>query len=588
VAAQLAEGATPPATGEVPVDALLGWMKRNKYPVMAAAEKAPLWLDDEPAYQEALSAEIEWYATQRVEYLRVRDAWLEQGIPCLMFKSAGNAPSFPHLSDNLDLWVRPEHGRAARDTLQRLGYVELRNVEEPQKYLYRKFRGGRCVAAIHVHELVAWFVGFMDEEALERRMRQSVDDAAVNIPSPEDVILINLAHACYENKKLRFNDLVRVRTALQDTAGAPDWAYMEGVARSRGWIDGLAFMVLVYAALEPSVFGSGLVSPQQQERFEAIVRAEERLWRRLQEIRSIPEIDLPLDLSYWFCKWLYYRKILGDPARKVSSRWRDAALTLVWGVKLKSGLKPQPGMIVSLSGADGSGKSAQARALLDALRTCDIQHDYLWSRGGSSGIVHRINSLRRTLKGRSSAGESSDSLDRRRGRLASPPLRFAWSWLVAADQIVSYVLRAALPAALGRVVMCDRYAYDTAVEMDASLPKDARWSRLAIAALLALTPRPRLGYVFDVSLETARARKPDEAFHADREAERAAYAAIAERYGLRLRSTEGAFADSNDPLVREVIDEYMDNFETWLNAVFLSNPSQRNRADLAWSPGAAQ
>jgi dTMP kinase len=572
----------------VPVDALLAWMKRNKYPALAAAQKAPLWLDDEPAYQEAVAAEAEWYETQRAEYLHVREAWLEQGIRCLMFKSAGNAPAFPHLSDNLDLWVRPEHARAARDTLERLGYVELRNVEEPQKYLYRKFRAGRCVAAIHLHELVAWFVGFMDEEALERRMRQSDDDPAVNIPSPEDVILINLAHACYENKKLRFNDLVRVRKALQDTAGATDWAYLERVASSRGWLDGLAFMVLVYAALEPSLFGSSLISPHQQARFEDIVRTEKRTWGRLQEIRAMRAIDLPLDLSYWFCKRLYYRKILADPARRLTSRWRDAALTLVWGVKLKSGLKPQPGMVVSLSGADGSGKSAQARALLEALRTCDIQHDYVWSRGGSSGIVHKINTFRQSLKGKTSGGEPSDNLTRRRSRLNSPLLRFAWSWLVAADQIATYALRAALPAVFGRVVICDRYAYDTAVEMDASLPREARWSRLAIAALLALTPRPRLGYVFDVSLETAQARKPDEPFHAGREAERTAYAAMAERYGLRLLSTEGAFADSNDPLVREIVTEYMDNFETWLNAVFLSNPSQRNRADLAWSPGAAQ
>ncbi|HEX5501562.1 MAG TPA: nucleotidyltransferase family protein [Thermomicrobiales bacterium] len=561
------------------------WFQRNKYPLLALAPLAPAWLADDPTFRRELAAERAWYETQRAEYVLARAAWLEQGIDCLMIKSAGNAPSFPHTSDNIDILFRREQAVAARETLRRLGYIELRNVEEPQKHLFRKFHDGRCVSAIHVHERVGWAVGFMDEAELWARLRPAADDPLVNVPSPEDAILINLAHACYENKRLRLNDVARVRHVLRATEGRLDWAYLERVAAGNAWLEGLRFMLLAYAALEPALYGSALVPAAQQERCREGLRAAGFIERRLDDLRAAPAADLPLDLSYWYCKRLYYRKVLRDPTRTPRQRWRDAGLTLLWGVKLKTGMRPQPGMIVALSGPDGSGKTAHAEALVGALRLCGLRTQYVWNRGGSTGLVGAANALRR-LPGRgdrAAAPECADPLQRRRRH--HPLARFAWAWLVAADQVGAYLLRARLPALCGRIVVADRYAYDTAVEMDLSLPPDARWSRLAIAAMLRLTPRPHRAYALDVSAETARARKRDEPWHADFAAERRRYRDLAPRWGLRPLSTEGAFADSNDPLIRDVGMAFMADIETWRNGLLLANPSQLNPPDLAWARG---
>jgi hypothetical protein len=171
--------------------------------------------------------------------------------------------------------------------------------------------------------------------------------------------------------------------------------------------------------------------------------------------------------------------------------------------------------------------------------------------------------------------------------LERPLARLAWSWLVATDQVVTYAVRARLPALFGRVVVCDRYAYDTAVEMDVSLPREARRSRQAIAAMLALAPRADVGYVLDVAPQTARARKPDEPWHLDLEGERRQYRLLAHRFGLRILANDGEFADGNDRLVREVIMAFMARFETRLNGLFLANPSQLNPPDPVWVGGAA-
>ena len=145
----------PPLPELEPWDAVR-WLQRNKVPLIGVVGRVPARVAADPTFKAALGLEQEAFAVQRQQYQIVHDAWDAEGIQALMIKSAGDYPAFPYNSDNLDLLVRPEHGQTARDVLRRLGYVELRNIEEPWKYLFRRFVGGRCVAAIHVHEQVAW------------------------------------------------------------------------------------------------------------------------------------------------------------------------------------------------------------------------------------------------------------------------------------------------------------------------------------------------------------------------------------------------------------------------------------------------
>jgi hypothetical protein len=63
---------------------------------------------------------------------------------------------------------------------------------------------------------------------------------------------------------------------------------------------------------------------------------------------------------------------------------------------------------------------------------------------------------------------------------------------------------------------------------------------------------------------------------------------LASRYHLQIRSTEGAFWESNDALIREVIMTYMAGFETRLNALLWANPSQKNVPDPIWAGGGAR
>ena len=118
--------------------------------------------------------------------------------------------------------------------------------------------------------------------------------------------------------------------------------------------------------------------------------------------------------------------------------------------------------------------------------------------------------------------------------------------------------------------------------MDAALPADAAWSRSAITTMLRLAPQPDLGFVLDVSAATARARKAHEPWQPDVTEDARRYRDTARRHGLRVLSTDGPFAQSNDIVVRDSAMLLMSRFETWGNALFLSNPSQKNTPDPVW------
>jgi len=169
--------------------------------------------------REVLQREEVAFAALRAEYEIVRAGWLAEGIEGMLLKAVGLPPAFPHTSDNLDVYIPPAQGDAARQVLRRLGYVEMRHLEEPNKYLFKRFRAGQEVCAVHMHLRLEWSVSFLPEAQVWARRRPAADEPALAIPAPEDALLITLAHALYENKALKLGDVVRVNHCLQAVSG---------------------------------------------------------------------------------------------------------------------------------------------------------------------------------------------------------------------------------------------------------------------------------------------------------------------------------------------------------------------------------
>jgi thymidylate kinase len=561
--------------------AVLAILTSNKVPLVGLAHHPVLAghpLLDRQAFQEAASRqEATWHAA-RAEYATVREGFLSQSIRNVLFKSVGLAPSFPYTSDNLDVLVRPEHIEPARGVLKDLSFVELRNIEEPQKFLFRKFRGGESVSAIHLHGQVGWGVPFMDEESLWAQCRVSPDDPLVLVPSPQDALLITIAHAFYENKSFKLLDLARIRFCLRQ--GELDFAYMERVARERGWADGLAFCLLLSARLEEWLYDQSLVPQSVRERAEAAVASSPWLRQQLESTTERSAVTFPFRVSFLFGKVLYYRKILADRERPFSTRLADVARTLAWGAKLKLRISGQRGMLISLSGIDGSGKTVHARALVEAFATSEITASCFWSRSGASAWMGWLSRMVSGSQGATTYTDTASALARRRRRLRHPLSRLGWLILTLADLIVRYNLRVRLLRLVGGVVVCDRYIYDAMVEIAASLPEGSPWIHRVEWLLVRLCPRPDVAWLLDLPAEVGVGRQPDEggnlAAQEELEKQRATYLALSRRHGLTVLDTHAGQEETTSRVVRHTLRRYYQDYGTWVNALLLSNPGQLN------------
>jgi len=573
------------------VPTLLEVLGQNKIPLLSLTPgnpKGSRCLFDDPRFQQALRAETRRLEGLRTEYRLVKEALASVGVEDVMIKSVGLAPSFPYKSGNLDVLYRPHDVAKVRAVLCDMGYVELRNLEEPLKYLFHKFHAGRCVSAIHLHAHVGWVVSFLDEQTLRQRCRVSDDDELVTIPAVEDALLTTLAHYFYEDKRVALTDVIKLAHCLRQDV---DWDEVYRIATWRGWRDGLDVSLLLCAYQEVALYGESLVPPAVLKQAGHALPSWVRSWLRRylgpnvlaglcrgewdKTEASIRE--LPLPVAFVFSKILFYAKLVRDPTRSSGRKRKDVVFHSAAGTKLRLRIHSQPRILITLSGTDGCGKTTQVKALRTAFESCHLKVNCVWSRGGSSRLVSLFT---RWVKHREApanvqaAQVAAAKLRSRQQRFRSAWVRWGWSWLTAIELLLQYWWRIGLPLLLGRIVIADRYHYDTLADWAAYFGEPAAEKRLAAKVLCALTPRPQIAYWLDVSPAVAQSRSADGTPQSFLAEQSAVYRRLAELCGLERLDAERRWEQVSDNMVYRVLSAYFRDYHTLMNSLFLRNPGQ--------------
>ena len=210
-------------------------------------------------------------------------------------------------------------------------------------------------------------------------------------------------------------------------------------------------------------------------------------------------------------------------AARTRSEGAGAIGALAAGIRVLLPRRPRRGVLIALSGLDGSGKSSQAADVAEIAGNLGARTSVIWSSASQHPPwLHRIADLvRRVIS--SGAGSSSGSVSddrKRRGaelRRRSRLLTVAWSAIVTGQLAVALARRSWPTLLRGGVVICDRYVLDSAVHLHFHFG-EAQGYGPQLALLRALTPRPDLAYLLDVTPEVATSRKADfdEADNAER------------------------------------------------------------------------
>ncbi len=543
---------------------------------------------------EFVKRDVAHYRWQRDEFERVRLALVRRRVDAMLFKSTGMVPAFAYLSSNLDVLVPEGCVGPARSVLTQQGYVELLNVEEPKKFLFRRFVGDGSSFAFHLHEVVGWGVPFLDNGPVWRNARRGSDDHDILIPGPAEALLITLAHWFYEDKALSLGNMMLTAHALRSMNCA--LAEPAAHARGRGWEEGFWGALCVFEDAWTHVFGAGFMSPEQKAELSRAPARYAAVRVRLLPYVRFEERGVPARLPFQPSKIAYYRKVLRDRRRSDPRKWLDVFDTLLWAVRWKLHVRSQPGLLVSISGVDGSGKSLQVERLRAAFETCDVRVRCIWARGASSkgvGTVLRAGKsvlaasskkdeptpeiVAEAVRARGAVGRGEAArFEERQRRLRNPVARWAFSVVYALDLVWPYVIKARAKVLCGNATICDRYIYDALVDFALFTGTNPANPPLALNVLRALVPRPRAAFVLDVDPDEALRRKPEEGGTAHLAAGRAMFLEIAASHRLDVLPPD-AGADAIQAVVaRTSLNAFYARYGTLINWLLRSNPGQMN------------
>lgn len=161
-------------------------------------------------------------------------------------------------------------------------------------------------------------------------------------------------------------------------------------------------------------------------------------------------------------------------------------------------------MIVTFSGMDGAGKTTQIDLLQKTFRNKGKKVFYLWARGGYTPGFEKLKFLIRKLFGKSvpRAGHSAS----RKKAISNPFISRIWLNIAIWDMIFLYGITLRIKSSFGKVVICDRYVDDTALDFSLNFPHIKFTEMVAWKLLIKIAPKPDKAFLLLLPVEVSMQR----------------------------------------------------------------------------------
>ncbi len=277
------------------------------------------------------------------------------------------------------------------------------------------------------------------------------------------------------------------------------------------------------------VEGPGILDEKRRGYIDWALSRDSKAWEHAEERSAVWLAERPLELlqrlgGHAFVPSPVRAAVIEDRLRRSGRGRADARLEALR--QLRPGRHPV--VVVAISGLDGSGKSTQARLLVDGLERIGIPAATEWAKLGEDRrlwIVRRIvKGLLRQVRRSDSAGR--EQADRTEGKEPDPGLRYydhgpflrvGWPLFAAVSNVVTFRLQVRRYEGRARVLVYDRYVLDTAVHLRWRY-RLSGWPLRVVEQLVAwLAPRPLRAFFLQLDPGVAWERKREDAEAALRE-----------------------------------------------------------------------
>ena len=172
--------------------------------------------------------------------------------------------------------------------------------------------------------------------------------------------------------------------------------------------------------------------------------------------------------------------------------------------------KKNRAFLICFTGLDGSGKSTLAKALVSDLKAHGVESRYVYGRFEPS-LIKPILFIGRVLffRGQRHDGDYRQYSAQRYKVFRSPFMSVAYQFLMLFDYWLQMLIKTVVPLKLGKTVVCDRYTYDTVINLAVDLDYSNNRMNKVFDLYSKLLPKPERVFLMDVPEEIALQRKDD-------------------------------------------------------------------------------
>jgi len=170
-------------------------------------------------------------------------------------------------------------------------------------------------------------------------------------------------------------------------------------------------------------------------------------------------------------------------------------------------------VLICFTGIDGSGKTTLAKRINERLKKEGVNSQYVYGRVVPILSRPLMEMGRRFLLKRRKEDifhNYDDYASQKRNIFKNKFIAGVYKWSILFDQVMQIYAKIIPRLMVGKVVICDRYVFDTVItDIAADLNYSADDVFNMISKLLCIAPKPNVTFLIDVTEEVAYQRKDD-------------------------------------------------------------------------------
>jgi dTMP kinase len=168
------------------------------------------------------------------------------------------------------------------------------------------------------------------------------------------------------------------------------------------------------------------------------------------------------------------------------------------------------GFLICFVGIDGSGKTTQAKRLIELMQKQGIRSEYIWNKFEPRLVAPFMKITKMLFFQKNDFFENYAEHTRTKRRLlANPVVSAVYQYLWLIDYLSQIFLKTRILLMRGKSVVCDRYIYDPVVDIAVDLNHSEEKTTRILRKILPLFAKPDVIFLIDLPEEIAYQRKDD-------------------------------------------------------------------------------